>query len=480
VSVLVVDAGTSGVRAAVVRDDGRVAGTVYREVLPESPAQGFVQFDAAALGEAALEVAGAALEANGPVAAVGIANQRASTILWDRSNGVPVAPGIGWQDLRTVGMCLMLRSEGIRLAPNQSATKLVALLDMADPDRRRNLCFGTVDSYLAFLLSGGELHVTDHTNAGVTGLVTSDATAWDLELCEKLRVPEGVLPTIVPSSSQIGPAAALAGAPVVAGIAGDQQASLVGQGSLELGEAKATFGTGGMLDAPVGATRPGFEYRGGSGTFPIVAWSDPSGVTYGLEAVMLSAGSCVEWLRDDLGVISSAAESESLAGSVAGAEGVVFVPALLGLGTPEWDFGARGTLLGVSRGTTAAHVVRAVLEGIAARGADLLEAIEADAGITVEVLKVDGGMSANAVFVQALADAVGRPVAVAAVTEATTLGAAFLAGSAAGLWSSLKEATSTAEPRIVVEPTRHPDRARWLEARERAGHWVEELSALDF
>lgn len=481
-SVLVVDAGTSGVRAAVVADDGRVLGAVHREVLPESPAQGFVQFDAGVLGAAALEVARGALATNGPVDAVGIANQRASTVLWDRATGEPVGPGIGWQDLRTAGLCLMLRADGIRLAPNQSATKLVVLLDMADPQRTADLCFGTVDSYLAFLLSGGRLHVTDHTNAGVTGLVTPDATSWDLELCARLNIPAAVLPRIVDSCGPIGEAAALPGAPVLAGIAGDQQASLVGQGCLSIGEAKATFGTGGMLDSPVGTVRPSFEQRGGAGTFPIVAWSDSGGVTYGVEAVMLSAGSCIEWLRDDLGLLPSATASEAMASSVPDADGVVFVPALLGLGTPEWDFGARGTLLGLTRGTTAAHVVRAVLEGVAHRGADLLEAVEADAGVRVDTLKVDGGMSANGVFVQVLADAVQRPVAVAAVTEATTLGAAFLAGTGAGVWRSLREAAGLVAPRRVVEPRsgRHMDRARWREARSRAGHWVEELSALDF
>ena len=479
-SVLVVDVGTSGLRASVVTAEGKVLQTYYRELLPESPAQGFVQFDAAAMGAAALAVASEAIEAHGAMEAVGIANQRASTILWDRATGEPVGPGIGWQDLRTVGMCLALRSEGIRLAPNQSATKLAALLDMADPDRSRDLCFGTVDSYVAFVLSSGTLHVTDHTNAAVTGLVTRDATRWDLELCERLRIPASVLPEIVLSSGELGPAPALHGAPTIAGIAGDQQASLVGQGCLAPGGAKATFGTGGMLDCSVGPLRPLFERRGHSGTFPIVAWSDSEGIHYGLEAVMLSAGTCVEWLRDDLGVVRSAAETEALAASVDDSAGVVFVPALLGLGTPVWDFGARGALLGITRGTTAAHVVRAVLEGIAHRGADLLEAVEADGSLSVEVLKVDGGMSSNRVFSQALADSIGRPVAVAAVTEATTLGAAFLAGTAKGLWSSLAEAAGLAKPRAVVAPRRRVDRARWLEARSRAERWVQELSALDF
>jgi glycerol kinase len=480
VSVLVVDVGTSGVRAAVVRSDASVTHVHHREVLPTSPAQGFVEFDAGVMAGAVLEVARAALAAGGPVDAVGIANQRASTIVWDRATGEAVAPGIGWQDLRTVGMCLMLRANDIRLAPNQSATKLAMLLDLADPDRTRDLCFGTVDTWVAWVLSGGRLHVTDHTNAGVTGLVTNDGAGWDLELCEALRIPEGVLPKLVSSTGVIGEAAALEGAPLIAGIAGDQQASLVGQGCLGPGSAKATFGTGGMLDCCVGPRRPDFAQRGAAGTFPIVAWSGGGELTWGLEAVMLSAGSCVEWLRDDLGIVDTAADTDAMAASVPDAGGVYFVPALLGLGTPVWDFGARGTLVGITRGTTRNEIVRAVLEGIAQRGADLLEAVVADSGLDVEVLKVDGGMSANSTFIQALADATRRRIEVAPVTEATTLGAAFLAGTATGVWSSLAEASALVHPRVVVEPARRLDRARWLEARSRAERTVPELSALDF
>jgi glycerol kinase len=479
-SVLVVDVGTSGVRAAVVREDASVTHAYHREVLPESPAQGFVEFDAGVMAAAVLAVARDALRAGGPVDAVGIADQRASTIVWDRATGEPVAPGIGWQDLRTVGMCLMLRAQDIRLAPNQSATKLAMLLDLADPDRERDLCFGTVDTWVAWVLSGRRLHVTDHTNAGVTGLVSNDGAGWDLELCEALRIPASVLPTLVSSTGVIGEASALEGSPVIAGIAGDQQASLVGQGCLGPGSAKATFGTGGMLDCCVGRERPAFAQRGSAGTFPIVAWSHAGELTWGLEAVMLSAGSCVEWLRDDLGIVSSAAETDAIAASVPDTGGVYFVPALLGLGTPVWDFGARGTLVGITRGTTRAEIVRAVLEGIAHRGADLLEAVVADSGLDVEVLKVDGGMSANATFVQALADTTRRRIEVAPVTEATTLGAAFLAGTATGVWSSLDDAAALVRPRVVVEPGRRVDRARWLEARSRSEQTVPELSALDF
>lgn len=479
-TVLVVDVGTSGVRAAIVTPEGEVHHVHHREVLPSTPMQGFVEFDPVVMADAVLAVATAALAAGGPVAAVGIANQRASTLVWDRATSAPVANGIGWQDLRTVGMCLMLREQGIRVAPNKSATKLAVLLDIADPGRERDLCFGTVDSWVASVLSGGRLHVTDHTNAGLTDLVTDDCRQWDPARCEALRIPESVLPRICDSSGVIGEASALDGAPPIAGIAGDQQASLVGQGCLRPGTAKATFGTGGMLDCAVGADRPGFVERGSAGTFPMVAWSQNGSITWGLEAVMLSAGSCIEWLRDDLRIVATAAETDVIASSVPDSGGVYFVPAMLGLGTPVWDFGARGTLIGITRGSTRAEVVRAVLEGIAYRGADLLEAVIADSGVGVDVLRVDGGMSANSTFVQALADSTGRPIEVAAVTEATTLGAAFLAGTAVGVWGSLDETATLLQPKAVVEPVRRPDRARWLEARRRSERTVPELTALDF
>jgi glycerol kinase len=484
VRVLVVDVGTSGVRAAVVDGDARVSHAHHVEVLPSSPAPGFVEFDAAAMGRAVVEVASAALAAGGPVDAVGIANQRASTILWDRATGEPLGPGVGWQDLRTVGTCLMLAGQGLRLAPNQSATKLAFLLDLADPDRKRaeagELAFGTVDTWVAWQLSAGAVHVTDASNAGVTGLVEPDMSGWRPEVLEALRVPAAVLPSVVDSSGVAGEARALPGAPPIAGIAGDQQASLVGQGCTLPGLAKVTFGTGGMLDLCTGAERPSFESRGAAGSFPIVAWRRDGRLTWGVEAAMLTAGAAVEWLRDDLGVISSSAESDSVAAACEGTGDVWFVPALLGLGTPWWDFGARGTLLGLTRGTGRAELVRAVLEGVAHRGADLLEAAEADSGLTVPALRVDGGMSANATFVQALADAVQRPVEVSPVLEATTLGAGFLAGLAVGAWADEGEVARTWSPRSVVEPRRAPDRDRWRAAVDRARSWVPELSAIEF
>ncbi|MGD0380006.1 MAG: FGGY family carbohydrate kinase [Acidimicrobiales bacterium] len=484
-TILVVDVGTSGVRAGVVGEDGTIHHVHHVEVLPSSPAPGFVEFDAGAMASAVLEVAGAALSAGGTVAGVGIANQRSSTIVWDRRTGEPVGPGIGWQDLRTVGTCLVLRDQGIGVAPNESATKLAMLLDLADPDRTRDLCFGTVDTWVAWTLSGGALHVTDATNAGVTGLLTHDGSDWDDAMLEALRIPRAVLPTIVDSSGAVGEARALAGAPVICGMAGDQQASLVGQGCTRPGLAKATFGTGGMLDLCVGEVRPGFARRGGAGTFPIVAWQRAGAKTWGVEAVMLSAGMCVEWLRDDLGIIDSAADSHRVAAACEDTGDVWFVPALLGLGTPVWDFGARGTFVGITRGTGRPEMVRAVLEGVAHRGADLLEAAEADTAMTIETLRVDGGMSANPTFVGALADAVGRPVEISPVTEATTLGAAYLAGIALGMWADEAAVAGAWRPSAVVEPRgtenqRSSRRSRWLDARERSLATVPELSALEF
>ncbi|HVE47024.1 MAG TPA: FGGY family carbohydrate kinase [Acidimicrobiales bacterium] len=478
-SILVVDAGTSGVRAAVVRPDGAVEHVHHRATLPSTPSPGFVEIDAVALAEAALEVARMALAEGGPVEAVGIANQRATTIVWDRTTGVPVAPGIGWQDLRTVPLCLMLRANGVRLAPQASATKLALILQTVDPGHERDLCFGTVDSWLAWTLSSGRLHVTDATNAAVTGMVHLDASGWDHGLLEGLNVPAEMLPRIVDSTGIVGTADALDGAPPIAGMSGDQQASLVGQGCTRRGLAKATFGTGGMLDVCVGPKRPEFDVRGDQGCFPIVAWRSDGDDTWGVEAVMLSAGSCLEWLRDDLGILASVGESEEVALRSLSRGEVWFVPALLGLGTPLWDFGARGTLLGLTRGAGRPEIVRAVLDGVAHRGADLVEAAEADAGLEITSLRVDGGMTANGAFVQALADASQRPIEVSPVLEATTLGAAYLAGMAVGAWSGAEEIAQLWVPRQVVEPRRRLDRDGWRQAVLRAAGTVPELSALE-
>ena len=479
-SILVVDVGTSSVRSAVIRADASVAAEHHRETLPDSPAGGLVEFDADVLADTVIELATRALADAGPVDAVGIATQRASTIVWDRATGRPIGPALGWQDLRTIGECLVFGAEGLRLAPNQSATKVAWLLDTFDPDRERDLCFGTPDTWIAWRLSGGELHVTDLSNAAVTGLIDLDGGDWDDRVLEKLRIPRSMLPAIVDSTSVLGPATALPGAPPIAGILGDQQASMLGQSVVAPGPAKITFGTGGMLDVVTGPTRPGFDTRGGGGTFPIVAWRRDGTPTWGLEAIMLSAGTNVEWLRDDLGILETSAQSHDVASQCETTDGVVYVPALLGLGTPRWDYGARGTLLGLTRGAGRPQIVRAVLEGVAQRGADLVDAAEADGAPPVAALRIDGGMSRNPTFVQALADATQRRVEVSPMVEATTLGAAFAAGLALGTWSSLDDIGAMWAPTVVVDPGEPLDRARWASAVDRAAGWFPELSGLDF
>jgi glycerol kinase len=485
--VLVVDIGTSGVRSAIVDDDASVRAVHREAVLPASPAPGLVEVDATRVAEAVLATAAAALADGGPVAGVGIANQRATTVVWDRRTGAPVGPALGWQDLRTVGTCLALQADGFRFPPNASATKLAAILDQVDPGRERagELCFGTMDSWCAWVLSEGALHVTDPTNSAVTALTDPTGSRWVDAALGVLSIPRAMLPEVVDSSGVLGEASALRGAPAICGIAGDQQAALVGQGCTRPGLAKATFGTGGMLDQCTGDAVPGALDRSPGGTFPIVAWRRGEHTRFGVEAMMLSAGSCIEWLRDDLGILEDAASSAEVAARCEDTGDVWFVPALLGLATPVWDFGARGTLLGITRGTGRPEIVRAVLEGVAERGADLLEAAEGDSGLAVPSLRVDGGMSANPVFVQALADAIGRPVELSATLEATTLGAGFLAGMAVGLWADEEDAAAAYRPARTVEPgigegVRAARRERWLEARGRALATIPELSTISF
>jgi glycerol kinase len=481
--MLVIDVGTTTMRAALVDEQLQVVAIESRSMPPSTPFPGLVEFDAAEMAAAVIGAATTVLERGPAPAAVGITNQRASTIVWDRATGEPIGPGIGWQDLRTVFDCITAKAEhGVSIAPNQSITKLAWLLANVAGDGGRDLCFGTVDSWLAWNLTAGATHVTDHTNAAVTGLCGSDPTGWNEGLASTFGIPVAMLPRIVESSAIVGEATALPGAPPIAALVGDQQASLVGQGCVRRGQAKITFGSGGMLDLCTGPEPPAAHERGPQGTYPIVAWSSGGSLTWGTEAIMLSAGTNVQWLVEDLEILTSPAQSHDVATSVPGTDGVTFVPALLGLGTPNWDFGARGTLLGVTRGTTAAHVTRAVLDGVAQRGVDLVEAAEADTGLTIERLRVDGGMSANPTLVQALADLSRRPVEVAAVADATTLGAAALAGSAVGIWSDVEQTAALWSPRIVVDPgaDRSAERVRWADAVDRATGWIPELSALDF
>jgi glycerol kinase len=477
--VLVLDIGTSSVRASVLRDDVNVVFEVGREQLPDSPSDGLVEFDANALAACTRTLAEAAIAAVGTVDGIGICNQRASTVVWDRSTGEPVGPALGWQDLRTIGQCLALRAGGLQLAPNQSATKLQWLVDQYDPAKTRDLCFGTVDTWIAWNLSDGQVFVTDPGNAGVTGLAGRDITAWDQSIIGALGVAHVAFPSIVDSAGASGSATTLPGAPPFVAIVGDQQASLAGQACVRVGDAKVTFGTGGMLDVNLGDRQPQSERRSPSGTFPIAAWRVGGSTVWGAEAVMLAAGTNVQWLRDDLRLVASAQETHTVAASCLDTGGVWFVPAPLGFGTPQWDFGARSAFFGLTRGSGRAEVVRAVLEGIAHRGADLVEATEQDTGASIEVLRIDGGMSDNPTFVQALADATGRPVEISPVRDATTRGAGLLALVGLGGFDTIDSLAGTWQPRLRVEPRGRLDRDRWREACARAGHWIPELSSID-
>jgi glycerol kinase len=449
-----------------------------------------VEIDGAALANAALGTATQALREAGPVAGVGVTNQRGSAIVWDAATSEPVGPALSWQDLRTAGTCLELQAEGLRLAPNESATKLAWLLDTYDPERRRDLRFGTLDSWVIWQLSQGQAHVTDPGNAAVSGMLPTEKVlarqadvAWDPARMERFRVAEACMPELVASSGVLAQATALPGAPPICGVAGDQQASLIGQGCIAAGDAKATFGTGAFLDVNIGTEPPPFgmsSKSGEAGCIPIIAWQRGDVLTWGVEGTMFSAGAALAWLVDDLKLLQDAAESAEVAASCSDTGDVFFVPAMVGLGTPAWDFGARSVLIGMSSGSGRPQVVRAVLEGIAQRGADLLESAEADSGLPIGRLRLDGGMSANPVFVQALADACRRPVEVSAEVEATTLGAGLLAGLGVGVWSSYQEAASVAKPRSVVEPAGPDRRARWKDALSRAERWIPELSALKF
>ena len=552
-SVLVIDAGTSSLRVAEVSESGEILARRSVSSHPDRPADGLAELDAQKLAVAALEMAADVLaemrSAGREAQAIGIANQRATTVLWDKSTGLPVGPALSWQDLRTLGDCLVLQADGLRLAPNESATKLAWLLGQAASSTSgagnsgaanaastdhtasnplaasaANLCFGTLDAWLVWQLTQGGCHVTDHTNAGLTGLMLPDGSGWDMATAEHLGIPAEVLPQIVPSVGVVGEAAALPGSLPIAALLGDQQSSLAGLGCLAEGTGKATFGTGTAVDICLGYHRAEFERRGENGTFPIICRTEvklpradghrdyqanaakardaraeaaqakaaksarteaeqagqEARITWGVEALDLSAGTNVAWLGEQWGLFKTPAGSEVLAASCESTEGVVFVPAIEGLGAPQWDFGARGTFLGITRGTEASHIARAVLEGVAYRGADLLRAAEADGKTSLKTLRIDGGMSRNKVFAQALANAAERPIEIAKDPEATSLGAAYLAGYATGIWQSLEEIASLSPPAQTIEPAAPPTWNRWQAAITQSLRWEESLSEIAF
>jgi glycerol kinase len=482
VRALAIDVGTTSVRTSIVDEHGVVSHVHQQPLTVVTPQPGEVELDAAEIGRIVLDLSARTLRDGGTCEVVGITNQRATTIIFDPLTGVPVGPALGWQDLRTVIDCLVLQGEGLHLMPNQSATKAKWLV-AASGREQKDLRFATVETWVTWLLSEGAVHVTDRSNAGVNGLVSLDLTTWDDHTLSVLGLDPVMMPSIVDTMGRHGVASALAGSPSITALIGDQPAALFGLSCVYEG-AKITFGTGAMLDMVSNRRRPESLAILPSGCFPTVLRSREGEVTWGVEAIIFAAGACLEWLRDDLELIEDPAQSETLATSVASCDGVSFVPALSGLGTPRWDFGARGGFFGITRGSTKAHLVRAVLEGIAQRGADLVDAAQRELGVTLDELRVDGGMTANRFFVQCLADVTGLRVTISSEREATTRGAGLMALVSAGfltlddverLWSPAEVFT----PHLTAQQ-RSVSRATWAHTITRVEKTIPELSAIEF
>ena len=421
------------------------------------------------------------------VAAIGITNQRETTVLWDRSTGRPIAPAIVWQDRRTANLCQQLQADGLEpevarrtgllLDPYFSGTKLAWLLDHVPGARQRaengDLAFGTIDSWLVWKLSNGARHVTDVSNASRTLLLNVASAEWDDFMLESLRIPRAVLPQVVASSlTRNAPVATLGTLSVpIAGIAGDQQAALFGQACFEPGMAKNTYGTGCFLLMNTGTTPLPSSNR----LLTTIAWQTTD-LRYALEGAVFVGGAVVQWLRDGLGIIERSADIEALAASVPDAGGVYLVPAFTGLGSPHWDAYARGTMVGLSRGTTRAHIARAALEAIAFQSAEVLLAMQRDAHHPLIELRVDGGATSNDLLMQFQADLLGVPVVRPQVTETTALGAAYLAGLGTGFWSSPLEVAANWRAERRFEPQMSRDEAnarlaRWAQAVDRSRGW---------
>jgi len=478
-AILALDEGTTGATALLVRDDGRVIGHGYREFEQHFPEPGRVEHDALEILRVSIEAMREAVARGGErPAALGITNQRETVVLWDRATLRPVAPAIVWQDRRTTARCRELRDAGLEpmlrrktglvADPYFSATKLEWLLRDRELRRRAEageLAFGTIESWLVACLTGG-LHVSDHTNASRTLLYNLATRGWDDELLGLFSVPRGILPEIVPSSGVLGDVRAEhLGFPLpIAGLAGDQQAALFGQACTRRGLAKNTYGTGAFLLVHAGDALP----EPGPGLLATMACGPKGEPAYAVEGSVFVAGAAVQWMRDGLGLIVSAAETQALALSVPDTGGVVFVPAFVGLGTPHWEPEARGTITGLTRGTTKAHLVRAALEAMAFGTADLLTAIQAGSGVEVPVLRVDGGASANDFLMQHQADLLGFPVERPSVLETTALGAAGLAGLAIGVWQSMDEVLGAEGIRRFAPAMDTADRRQRIAEWERA------------
>jgi len=454
--VVALDAGTTGVRALLVDGGGAPRAEVYREVLPACPAPGLVEHDPETLFRATLDVLSEALAAvPGGVRGLGIATQRGTAVVWEADSGRAVHPAISWQDGRTIRRCADLLTEGVFVSPLAAATKIEWILDRVDPDRDRiragRLRCGTLDAWLAWRLSGGRVSATDASNASCSGLFDLVGRGWNDAILAALRVPAAALPEIVDSEGVLGHVDASLGLPAIpiAAVIGDQQAAMMGQLRLAAGEVKITYGTSAMLDLNAGP-EPLWSMQG---AYPLVLWRRAGHVAFCLEGTAITAGAAITWLRDGLGVIRTPTESGTLAASVTDAGGVWAIPAFQGLGTPYMDAAARAVVGGLSRATTRAHVVRAMLEGIAWRCREVYDALRADCPFAPPVaLRVDGGAACNDLLLQLQADALGLPVERPAVLQAGALGAGYLAGLATGVWATTDELRDVWRRERLFEP----------------------------
>lgn len=416
---------------------------------------------------------------------VAISTQRATSVIWDRSSGEPLGPVLSWQDLRTSGTCLSLAAQGYRLSPSESATKFSYLLGQLNKAQLSNALLGTLDAYLIYVLSGGRSHVTDASNVAMTGLTGPDANSYDQTLLSLLQIPTSALGMIVNTHGELAIARRLRGQPPILASIGDQQASSLGQGVVGGGLAKLTLGTGGMMDLNLGASRPNFERKGPNGTYPVVMWRDDNTTQWGLEGIILSAGSALAWFCETMAPGVTLKETSERASQAQASDTTVFVPALEGLGTPTWDLGARGTFLGISRSTGVGELARAVIDGICHQSADLLDALERDGDLEVSDIRLDGKMSENAYLVQSLADKLGVPVHLSS-PECTTIGAALLGfsvllGSPAEALSQKFRPTASVLPKYPRRSARHEaTRQRWRECVEVAKGQIPALSLVQF
>lgn len=488
--ILALDQGTTSSRAIVFNAAGNVAAVAQKEFRQIFPKPGWVEHDAREIWATQLHTATEAIRKAGltatDIAAIGITNQRETTVVWDRKTGAPIHHAIVWQDRRTAAICDRLKARG--LAPTIrrktglvvdayfSGTKLEWILRHVPGARARaragELAFGTVDSWLVWNLTGGRVHVTDASNASRTMLFNLRTGDWDDELLELLDVPREVLPTVRSSSEVYGETTLFGGAIPIAGIAGDQQAALFGQACTQPGMVKNTYGTGCFMLMNTGAK----PIASKNNLLTTVAWRIGNRTEFALEGSIFIAGAVVQWLRDGLGIIKSSSEVESLASRVPDTHGVYLVPAFAGLGAPHWDAYARGLLAGITRGTTAAHIARAALEGIAYQVADVLRAMEADAKIKLKELRVDGGACANNLLMQFQADLLAVPVVRPKITETTALGAAYLAGLAVGFWKDRQQIAAQWQVDRRFKPVMKPAQrkqhvAGWQKALARAQRW---------